>query len=71
MSAVVAIRPGMPRRPSYSRALLPWVRRRARRLQRAFGLDRRQAVHEAAEHYTAFTGRPVSGCAAPREVVHG
>ena len=40
----------------YSRPLLPWVRRRARRLQVVFGLDRSWAVAEAAAHYADFTG---------------
>ena len=43
-------------RPSYARPLLVWVRRRARRLQRAFGIDRHLAVIEAGEDYAAFTG---------------
>jgi hypothetical protein len=36
--------------------MLPWVRRRARRLQQAFGIDRRAAVAEALSDYVAFTG---------------
>lgn len=40
----------------YARPLLPWVRRRARRLQTVFGLDRSWAVAEAAADYAAFTG---------------
>lgn len=46
-------------RPSYSRPVLPWVRRRARALQRAFGLARHDAVIEAGRDYVAFTRRPL------------
>lgn len=63
-------RSGPKRRPSYSRPMLPWVRRRARRLQEAFGIDRHQAVAEAARHYVAFTRRPVSRVQL-EEVTHG
>ena len=50
----------------YSRPLLPWVRRRARRLQAVFGLDRCWAVAEAAAHFADFTGNPAARRAAKR-----
>lgn len=50
----------------YARPLLPWVRRRARRLQAVFGLGRSWAVAEAAAHYADFTGSQAVRRAAKR-----
>lgn len=40
----------------YARAHLPWVKRRARRLVRCFGVTRQAAVALAAEDYWLFVG---------------
>lgn len=37
---------------------MAWIRRRARRMQRAFGLIRRRAVREAARDWWQMHGRP-------------
>ncbi len=39
----------------YRRPPLAWITRRARRIERAFGVSRRVAVMEAAENYFLFT----------------
>ena len=44
-------------RARYARAHLPWVKRRARRLVRCFGVSRQAAVAHAAEDYWQFVGR--------------
>lgn len=63
----------MSRRQNYARPLLRWVRRRARKLQQAFGIDRREAVNEAALDYASFTGmgRRMASLIYDREVRRG
>ncbi|WP_164546902.1 MULTISPECIES: hypothetical protein [unclassified Variovorax] len=41
----------------YDRPLLPWIRRRARRLMRCHGVPRHDAVQDAANDYRFFVGR--------------
>lgn len=53
-------------RRRYGRAFLPWVRRRARRLQAVFHLDRAWAVLEATNDYAHFTGSRLAHQAAKR-----
>lgn len=38
----------------YARPQLAWVKRRARRLQRFYGIDRRLAIFDALRDYTEF-----------------
>lgn len=40
----------------YQRPHLPWIKRRARRLLRAFPVTRQEAVKLAAQDYFAFVG---------------
>lgn len=42
--------------PRYYRPPLGWIKRRARRIQRLYGVDRRAAIHDAHVDYVAFTG---------------
>lgn len=37
---------------------LTWIKRRARRLQRFYGITRRLAVFDAAQDYAYFNGTP-------------
>lgn len=41
---------------TYQRPLLTWIKRRARRLQRCYGVSRRLAVFDAWTDYIHFTG---------------
>jgi hypothetical protein len=41
---------------TYQRPTLGWIKRRARRLMRFYGIDRRLAIFDAATDYVAFTG---------------
>lgn len=41
----------------YDRPLLPWIRRRARRLMRLPDVARRDAIKAAATDYRIFVGR--------------
>ena len=45
---------------TYQRPTLGWIKRRARRLMRFYGIDRRLAIFDAATDYVAFTGRASS-----------
>lgn len=38
------------------RSKIGWIKRRARRLQRFYGIDRKLAVHDAWTDYIAFMG---------------
>lgn len=40
---------------TYARPCTGWIKRRARRLMRAFGVSRRMAVADAAMDYRCFT----------------
>ena len=48
--------PAPARAPRYSRPRLLWITRRARRLQRAYGIARRIAIYDAWRDYIDFTG---------------
>ncbi len=41
---------------AYCRPTLSWIKRRARRLQRAYGVARRLAIFDAWRDYVDFTG---------------
>lgn len=43
-------------RPNYHRPTLAWIKRRARRLQSAYGISRRFAIFDAWTDYIGFTG---------------
>jgi hypothetical protein len=53
-------RPDMDTPTTYQRPTLGWIKRRARRLMRFYGIDRRLAIFDAATDYVAFTGRASS-----------
>jgi hypothetical protein len=40
---------------TYARPSIGWIKRRARRLMRAFGISRRMAIADATTDYCAFT----------------
>lgn len=43
----------------YTRPRLAWIKRRARRLQRFYGISRRLAIFDAWRDHIAFVGQPV------------
>ena len=65
MSAATNVHP-LDERRRYARAFMPWVCRRARRLQTVFGIDRAWAVVEATKDYADFTGSRQAHRAAKR-----
>lgn len=44
------------KQPSYTRPPLAWIKRRARRLMRFYGISRRLAVFDALTDYIGFVG---------------
>jgi hypothetical protein len=44
----------------YARPRLAWIKRRARRLQRFYGISRRLAIFDAWRDHIAFVGQPMS-----------
>lgn len=44
-----------PASPSYWRAPIGWIKRRARRIERFYGISRRLAVYDARLDYLEFT----------------
>lgn len=46
------------RTPSYVRPPLTWITRRARRIQRVYGVARRMAIYDAWVDYVNFTCTP-------------
>lgn len=43
---------------AYTRPPLAWIKRRARRLMRFYGISRRLAVFDALTDYVGFVGTP-------------
>lgn len=68
MSAAATNMHPLDARRRYARDFAPWVRRRARRLQQVFKLDRAWAVVEATNDYANFTGSRLARAAAKRHV---
>lgn len=54
MSTVLAFKPA-PASPSYWRPPIGWIKRRARRIERFYGVSRRLAVQDARLDYLEFT----------------
>ena len=59
------------RTPSYVRPPLSWITRRARRIQRVFGVPRRFAIYDAWRDYIDFTGAAAPRLVAVKGACHG
>ncbi len=62
----------LPSRKSvYVRPPLAWITRRARRIQRVYGVARRMAIYDAWRDYIDFTGAAVPRLVAVKGACHG